>query len=149
MTHSKHPGGRPAIWGDREAMTIRVPEVVKAVLEASAQKTSDKLAVYCVRVLSADHGVQLDPDAHQLVLGAGHFEGLSLDTADALKPATWDNRQPMNIRPPIALRAVLTDSARRMGIKPAEYCVIRLAARHGYELSPSIQRDQLPIAISA
>ncbi len=148
MTRQKHPGGRPAIWGERETMTVRIPNAIKQVLFTRASAAGEAAAVYCVRVLSADHGVPLEPNVEQLVLGLDPTTGATFEDP-ALEPATWENRFAMNIRPPVALRAVLADAAAHAGVPLAEYCVIRLAARHGYELSPSTQRDQLPIAIGA
>lgn len=137
-TRLKRPGGRPAVWGEREAKTIRVPKMIKTLLEKHAAPTGDKVAVYCVRALAADHGVQLDPNADQLVLLHERHAATQLD-ADDLVPTSWDNRILMNIRPTLRLRAALIDAAAEVGVPWAEYCVIRLAALHGFSLRPSNQ----------
>jgi hypothetical protein len=55
----------------------------------------------------------------------------------------------MSIRPPEALYDRLEDAAEAAGLTLAEYCVIKLAADHDFDLPATPSQDPLRLAIGA
>ena len=155
----KHPGGRPAIWGERTQFTLRPPKDVKRSLTEAGASVGLTLSEYASIVLAAKVGVHLptSTDGKQLQLAFDEQsipappEDIVLYTTRTI-PQQWGKRDPFNIRVPVRVKGLLEVAATNERIPLAEFCVLVLAAEIGVDLPNSRAgrtEDELALALGA
>lgn len=154
----KHPGGRPAIWGERTQFTLRPPKDVKRSLIEAAETAGLTLSEYASILLAARVGVDLptSTDGKQLQLA---FDDQSIPAPPEdielyarPVPQQWGKRDPFNIRVPVRVKGLLEVAATAGRIPLAEFCVLVLATEVGIELPNSRserRQDEPSLALGA
>lgn len=144
----KHPGGRPAIWGEREPFTVRPPVDVTTALKAEAARLGvPSMPEFAAITLAEQVGVQLPSSADGKQLQLAFDESLIPEPphevilfANRAAPQPWGQRSPFNVRVPVRVKPLLEAAASEQRIPLAEWCVLVLAKRVGIDL-PVRRRD--------